>query len=112
MMASAKVKRAEDSKSITEKEGVVAEVEAKTQGLQEERKAQSDKAMAHQEVNVNLHDECDWLLQNFDARRTARTDEIDALAKAKSVLKGGAASSFVQVEAHTHRMRGAAPARN
>ena len=39
---------------------------------------------------------CDFLLKNFDLRREARSNEIDAMQKAKAVL-GGADYSFVQV---------------
>jgi len=35
-----------------------------------------------------LHKDCDWLLQNFDTRKEARADELDALGKAKAVLSG------------------------
>merc|ERR1719387_1189509 len=88
MMATAKEKRAKDSKAITD------------------RKAVSDKALAHQEVKTNLHKDCDWLLENFDNRKSAREDEIEALAKAKGVLSsGGAAASLMQVSTHTHMLR-------
>jgi len=35
-----------------------------------------------------LHGECDWLLKNFDIRKEARQDELDAMQKAKAVLAG------------------------
>ena len=35
-----------------------------------------------------LHQSCDWLLQNFDTRKTARAGEIEALNNAKAVLAG------------------------
>jgi len=106
MMATAKEKRAKDSKAITEKKGVAAESEAKIQELMADRKAVSDKALAHQEVKTNLHKDCDWLLENFDNRKSAREDEIEALAKAKGVLSsGGAAASLMQVSTHTHMLR-------
>eukprot|EP00972_Heterocapsa_arctica_P106229 15648920-Heterocapsa_arctica.AAC.1 len=35
-----------------------------------------------------LHQECDWLVQYFDARKEARTSEIEALGNAKAVLNG------------------------
>merc|ERR1719316_2285500 len=58
--------------------------------------------MALKEYVANLHKECDFLLQNFDARKTARTNEIEAIKKAKAVLAGAdyslAQSSFVQVK--------------
>jgi len=32
--------------------------------------------------------ECDWLLSNFQVRKEARSEEIDALKNAKAVLSG------------------------
>ncbi len=45
---------------------------------------------------AQLHGSCDFLLENFDVRREARSGEIDAIKKAKAVLSG-ADYSFVQV---------------
>jgi hypothetical protein len=44
--------------------------------------------MATAETLKDLHMECDWLLNNFEARKEARAGEIDALKKAKAVLSG------------------------
>merc|ERR1719188_626045 len=35
-----------------------------------------------------LHAECDFFIDNFDARQKARQDELDGLAEAKSILSG------------------------
>jgi len=35
-----------------------------------------------------LHADCDWLLKYYEMRKEARTNEIDAMAKAKDVLNG------------------------
>merc|ERR1719265_950292 len=47
----------------------------------------------------DLHSQCDWLLQNYDARVSARAGEVDALKKAKAVLSG-ADYSFIQISNH------------
>ena len=52
--------------------------------------------MALGEYIAQLHGSCDFLLENFDVRREARSGEIDAIKKAKAVLSG-ADYSFVQV---------------
>jgi len=36
----------------------------------------------------NLHQECDWLLKNFEARQKARLAEIEAIQEAKAYLSG------------------------
>jgi len=51
-----------------------------------------------------LHQDCDWLLSNFDTRQSARAGEIDALGKAKDVLSG-ADYSLLQTQ-HTVHLRG------
>merc|ERR1712194_963272 len=45
-----------------------------------------------------LHDECDWLLKYFDARKEARAGEVEALHNAKAVLSG-ADYSLIQSKA-------------
>merc|ERR1719238_2405064 len=46
-----------------------------------------------------LHNNCDFLEKNYDVRKTARANEIDALGKAKAVLNGAdyGADSFIQI---------------
>ena len=39
-------------------------------------------------VISSLHQSCDWLLQNFDTRKTARAGEVEALNNIKAVLAG------------------------
>jgi len=38
--------------------------------------------------NGDLHASCDFVLNNFEARQTARAEEIDALGQAKAILSG------------------------
>jgi len=49
-----------------------------------------------------VHGDCDWLLTNFDTRKTARAGEIDALTKAKAVLSGADYSLLQKVAVHRH----------
>merc|ERR1719263_888267 len=42
--------------------------------------------------NGDLHTECDYTLQNFDVRQTARSQEIEALQQAKQILSGASLS--------------------
>jgi len=94
-------KRATDSKSLTEKEAAKADAEANLIKLEDETKAKMTENMNTMESLKDFHLDCDWLLQNFDTRKEARTGEIDALKKAKAVLSG-ADFSLIQT-AHVHR---------
>merc|ERR1719446_1553123 len=88
MMKDAAEKRAEDSKTLEDKEGALADMKAALEKQTADKTAASQELMATEEYIVSLHNECDWLLQYFDVRAEARANEIDALGKAKAVLNG------------------------
>jgi len=87
-MADSTDKRAIDAKSVAEKEAARADTTAKLQNHKEELKSTVAELYANMEYSMGLHQECDWLMQNFDVRKEARSSEIDALTKAKAVLSG------------------------
>merc|ERR1719313_2528304 len=87
-IADSAAKRAADSKSIEEKEGAKAGAEAELQAMEEEKVSTMKAAMAKAEELKDLHLDCDWLLANFEVRKSARAGEVDALKKAKAVLSG------------------------
>merc|ERR1719473_661692 len=87
-MADSAEKRAQDSKAIAEKEGTVAQLEAELQEAKDAKKAEEKELLATREYLANLHGECDWLMENYDLRKQARTEESEALKKAKAVLSG------------------------
>merc|ERR1719486_1409953 len=84
----AAAKRVTDSKSIADKEAAKADAEATVKKETAEKFDTMKEAMATMEFLKSLHVDCDWLLQNFDVRKEARTGEIESLKKAKAVLSG------------------------
>jgi len=88
LMSDAGTKRAADSKALTEKGAALAEAEEALQVETDKKKGLGTEHTETMQILMNLHNECDWLLQYFDVRKSARSDEIDALAKAKDVLNG------------------------
>merc|ERR1719231_774081 len=102
-MSDAAAKRATDSKAITEKEGSEAELEAELQKNKDSKKADEGELMETEMYIMELHQDCDFLLQNFDERKEARANEIDAMKKAKAVLSG-ADYSLLQTRS-TRRLR-------
>merc|ERR1719440_2365725 len=80
-MADSAEKRATDAKSIEDKESAKADLEAKLLKDGEEKAATMKEAMATHEYLADVHADCDWLLNNFEARKTARAGEIDAMTK-------------------------------
>merc|ERR1719276_761159 len=101
-MSDSATKRAEDSKTMTDKEGALADLETGL-GQQKSDKAQAEKDLgALNEYIHSLHLECDWLIKYFDMRKEARTNEIDALEKAKAVLSG---ADYSLVQTGTRKSR-------
>merc|ERR1719359_235911 len=80
--------RALDSKAITDKEASKAALEEELLANQEALKGKQVELMETEKYIMELHQECDWLLQHFDLRKEARTGEVEALKKAKDVLSG------------------------
>merc|ERR1712190_96011 len=88
MMADSAAKRAQDSKSLTDKNSAKA---AEEEALQAEtdKKADTSKELGLTlEYIGSLHAECDWLLKYYDVRKAARTSEVEALGRARAVLNG------------------------
>merc|ERR1712204_126354 len=88
MRAESATKRADDSKSMSDKTALKASEEEALMA-EEDTKASTEKELMQTLEYIHaLHGECDWLLKYFDARSEARAGEIDALGKAKAVLSG------------------------
>jgi len=103
LMAESAIKRADDSKSISDKTSSKAAEEEALENEEDTKAATGKELMATLEYIHSLHGECDWLLKYFDARKEAREGELDALIKAKAVLNG-ADFSLLQ----TRSLRGSA----
>jgi len=88
MMTNAANKRAEDSKSMTDKQATLADTEESLVNNKGALKNKNFELMSTEKLIAELHAECDWLLKYYDARKEARTGEIEALGKAKDVLSG------------------------
>ncbi|CAK0894147.1 unnamed protein product [Prorocentrum cordatum] len=73
---------------------VVSNTQLKAQASKEKAETEADAEDAAKELEelqktgLNLHGECDYLLRNFDARQTARQQEVEALQQAKQILSG------------------------
>merc|ERR1719316_2428790 len=80
--------RAMDSKSITDKEASKGALEEELLTNQEALKSNQIELMETEKYIMELHQECDWLLEHFDLRKEARANEVEALKKAKDVLSG------------------------
>merc|ERR1712032_1145572 len=88
MMKDSAAKRAQDSKSVTDKTAAKAATEEQLQAENDKKDATSKELVMNLEYIGSLHAECDWLLKYYDVRKAARTSEIEALGRAKAVLSG------------------------
>merc|ERR1719247_3988512 len=96
-MKDAAQKRADDAKTLANKEAALADNQASLEKDTEAKASTTQELGATNQYIQSLHNECDWLLQYFGVRKEARTSVIDALGKAKAVLSG-ADFSFVQMK--------------
>eukprot|EP00930_Biecheleria_cincta_P029212 TRINITY_DN2033_c0_g1_i1.p1 TRINITY_DN2033_c0_g1~~TRINITY_DN2033_c0_g1_i1.p1 ORF type:complete len:688 (-),score=225.79 TRINITY_DN2033_c0_g1_i1:92-2086(-) len=88
--------------SVDAKEAEVADLKA---GKAKEEKAevqtrQSREGTDHdltalKNTKEELHDNCDSLMSNFDARQAARSEEMDSVEKAKAILSG---ATFAEIQ--------------
>jgi len=87
-MGESAAKRAQDTKSMADKEAAKADISADLLKHTEDKTATSSSLMATSKVLADMHGECDWLLQNFEVRKEARLGEVESLKQAKAVLSG------------------------
>merc|ERR1719251_585773 len=93
-------KRATDSKSLTEKAAAKADMDTALQAHVQARAEGAKELMLTAKYISSLHSDCDWLLEYFDARKEARSGEIDSLSKAKAVLSGADYSLLQTTRSH------------
>jgi hypothetical protein len=87
-MADSKTMRADNQKLIQDKGAAKADAIGAEEQHQDDLESAFTKMKGANDQLKILHGDCDWLLANYDARKEARADEVDALKKAKAVLSG------------------------
>merc|ERR1719359_2248233 len=86
LMADSQATRAGDTKALTGAKSSKAEIEGKLMTSKETRAATVQDLKLVETTIQDLHASCDFILQNFDLRKEARTNEIESLKNAKVVL--------------------------
>merc|ERR1711904_755505 len=87
-MSDSAEKRADDTKAMTDKMAAKADMEAALAKAKKDKAGKVKELIATAEVLSDVHGECDWLLQDFQLRETARANEMDALKNAHAILSG------------------------
>jgi len=74
--------------SIAEKEEALAADEADKAESEAAIMAVTQELTSLKDLNLGLHADCDFLMENFEIRQTARKEEMDAIDEAKAILSG------------------------
>jgi len=88
LMSESEATRAANSKSIVTKTASKAEMEGKLELAKEALTATNTDLDLIAATLGDLHMQCDFLLQNYDLRKEARTNEVESLKTAKAILSG------------------------
>merc|ERR1719399_2298169 len=88
LMANSQASRAQNVDSITAKEAAKADLDTKVEATKEKKTAQEAELSHVKNTITQLHADCDFLIDNYDLRKSARANEVDSLKNAKGVLSG------------------------
>merc|ERR1711964_445203 len=76
LMAASQKTREQSAASITEKESSKADLSEKVEQAKADATLTQEQLQAIGQKILELHASCDFLTQNFDARKEARTNEV------------------------------------
>merc|ERR1719408_876626 len=88
LMGDSQASRAQKAEGITRKEASKADLDVKVENTAQQLDSQNIDLENVKQYILKLHTSCDFLVQNYDLRKAARSNELDSLANAKSVLSG------------------------
>lgn len=88
IMSESQKSRAQDVKSITDKKESRSVLEEKMVESKEAKQMAFDELNNIHEYVSELHNSCDFIVENFDLRKQARANEMESLNNAKAVMMG------------------------
>merc|ERR1719359_1193035 len=88
LMGNSQASREQNVEGITDKEAAKADMDVKVEQAKTKEGSQQTALGNVKQYIVTLHTQCDFLVQNYDLRKAARSNELDSLANAKAVLSG------------------------
>merc|ERR1719453_2941529 len=88
LMSDSQASRADKADSITSKEKAKADLDVNTENAKEQKTSQEAELMSTEQYIAQLHSTCDFLVNNYDLRKAARSNEVESLKNAKAVLSG------------------------
>merc|ERR1719451_16849 len=88
LMADSQATRSQNVASITDKESAKADMDTAIEQTKAKLDSQQTSLADIKQYILQLHANCDFLIENYDLRKSARENELASLANAKSVLSG------------------------
>merc|ERR1719379_3026199 len=88
LMSDSQASRAEMVESITAKEAAKAELDSNIVATKDKKASQEADLANVKQYLLELHAQCDFIIENYDMRKAARETEVEGLKNAKSVLSG------------------------
>jgi len=88
LMADSQKSRAQNVESITSKEAAKSDLDMTIENTKQQKTSQEAALTNVKGYIAQLHDNCDFLIDNYDLRKAARENEAESLKNAKSVLNG------------------------
>merc|ERR1719267_534415 len=84
------------TKDITNKTEEKAKAEADKVEAVDDKETVMIKLEQLAQYNTELHQSCDFTVNNFETRQTARDEEVEALRQAKAILSGAKFEALLQ----------------
>merc|ERR1719240_75702 len=88
LMSESQESRATMVQSVTTKEVAKADLDTKIEATKEKESSEEAQLASLKQTIAQLHADCDFIVENYDLRKTARETEVEGLKNAKSVLSG------------------------
>merc|ERR1719316_580776 len=88
LMTESTASRSSMSEGITSKEVAKADLDTKIEATKEKKTSEETQLGSLKQTMAQIHADCDFLIENYDLRKTAREAEVEGLHNAKSVLSG------------------------
>merc|ERR1719311_1117648 len=88
LMSDSQASREKMVQSITAKEAAKAELDTSIVATKDKKASQETDLANVKQYLLELHAQCDFIIENYDMRKAARENEVEGLKNAKSVLSG------------------------
>merc|ERR1719446_694193 len=79
LMSEAQASRAKKAESVTSKESAKADLDVKAEQTKERKASQQTELTNTESYIAQLHGTCDFIVENYDLRAAARSNEVESL---------------------------------